>query len=242
MFANSIRKQVSQIPFLLSQVLLPTPSFFVSRFYYIFFFRKPDAGSLRRIRILQRSAPSGAVATKKILCPPEIPELKKGQMSTATLCIEFASASNRDGDLVARLEIKSAAGGGTPVQIKPCLSELVRPCKRKKDEFDATTAQMQGFQRVESTFQTTTALYASIPQWIVKQSALTPVGKSAAWKEGKFRLVGGLPASDELVHVLIECEKASGVGKITVCCDHAVAVNSILNDLKRAVSSRPPDV
>ena len=165
-------------------------------------------------------------------------------MSTATLCIEFASASNRDGDLVARLEIKSATGGGTPVQIKPSLSELVRPCKQqhKKEEFDAIMAQMQGFQRVESTF--TTPLYASVPQWIVKQSALSPVGKqasSSSWKEGKLRLVGCLPASDELVYVLIECDKASGAGKIIVCCDHAVAVNSIMNDLKRAVSS-PPDV
>ena len=162
-------------------------------------------------------------------------------MSTATLCIEFASASNRDGDLVARLEIKSATGGGTPVQIKPSLSELVRPCKQhKKEEFDATMAQMQGFQRVESTF--TTPLYASVPQWIVKQSALSPMGKqTSSWKEGKFRLVGELPASDELVYVLIECDKTSGAGKIIVCCDHAVAVNSILNDLKRAVTS-PPDV
>jgi hypothetical protein len=159
-------------------------------------------------------------------------------MSTATLCIDFVSASNRDGDLVARLEIKSATGGGTPVQIKPSLSELVRPCKRKKEEFDATMAQMQGFQRVEGTF--TTPSYASLPQWIVKQSALSPVGK-ASWKEGKLRLVGGLPASHELVYVLIECDKASGAGKIIVCCDHAVAVNSILNDLKRAVSS-PPEV
>lgn len=208
------------------------------------FSRKPDSGSLRRIRILQRSGPSGAVATKKILCPPEIPELKKGQMSTATLCIEFVSASNRDGDLVARLEIKSAAGGGTPVQIKPTLSELLRPCKRQKEEFDTQMAQMQGFERVESTF--TTPSYALVPQWIIKQTALSFVG-SKAWKEGKLRLVGGLPASNDndellLVHVLIECDKASGVGKIIVCCDHAVAVNSILNDLKRAVSSPPPDV
>lgn len=194
--------------------------------------RKTDSGSLRRIRILPRSGPSGAVGVKRAAWPPEIPELKKGQVANATLCIEFASASNREGDMVARVDIKSSTGGGVPVEIKPSLGQLLKPYKSKTAEFDRTMERMQGFGRVTSSFQTSDM--ESIPKSVLKHAALTPVGK-LAWKDKKLRLIGGLPASNDLVLVLVQCE--NGSGSITVCCDHAVAVNSIMNVIKRAVAS-----
>lgn len=191
--------------------------------------RKPDSGSLRRIRILQRSGPSGAVAVKRAVWPPEISELKKGQVANATLCIEFASTSNREGDMVARVDIKSSTGG-VPVEFNPTLGDLLKSRKLKEAEFDSSQARMQGFARVTSSFQTSDM--DSIPKSVLKHAALTPVGK-LAWKDKKLRLVGGLPAGDDLVLVLIQCD--GGSGSITVCCDHAVAVNSILNVVKRAL-------
>lgn len=205
--------------------------------------RKSNTNSIRRIKVLARSSPSGSISTKKIVCPQEIAELKPGQVSSATVCIEFASVSNRDGDLVARLDVKSAAGGGVPIQIKPSIGELLRPCPKKlrnMDEFDSDIAKMHGFQRVESSFTLTegTPPYAELPKWIVKHVALTPVPK-LSWKDGKLRLAGGLPASNDIVYVLVQCDKLAGSGSIVVCCDHAMAVNSVLSLIKRAIASSP---
>ena len=183
--------------------------------------------------MLPRSGPSGAVPVKRAVWPPEISELKKGQVSNATLCLEFASASNREGDMVARVDIKSSTGGGVPVELKPSLADLLKPHKSNSvSEFDSTMQRMQGFGRVASSFQTNDV--QGIPKSIMKHAALTPVGGLLAWKDNKLRLIAQLPASDDLVLVLLQCENSSG--NITVCCDHAVAVNSILNVVKRAIS------
>jgi hypothetical protein len=176
-------------------------------------------------------------------------ELKKGQVCNATLCMEFASTSNREGDMVARLEIKSSTGGGVPVELKPTLGELLQTTEAKTHktaEFDAILQRMQGFQRVVSSFQTTKKAkdIASLSTLILKHAALTPVvvGKPKD-NNNTLRFIGGLPASSDLVLVLIQCDDdnnsttSGSSGSITVCCDHALAVNSILNVLKRAVSS-----
>jgi hypothetical protein len=228
--------------------------------------RKPDAASLRRIRILSRSGGGGgSIALKKALLPLEILELKQGQVSNATLCLEFAAPSNRDGDLVARLDIKTSLSG-VPVELKPSLGELLLPppsqVSMSADLFDATMGRMHGFQRVSTNFSITKrgghSAVSSLPKTVLKHAALTPVGGTTVltWKNNadakdkdtakakastkdnenhKLRLMGGLPASTDLVFVWIECND-EGVGSITVCCDHAMAVNSILNLIKHAVS------
>lgn len=196
--------------------------------------KKSDSGSLRRIKITPRSGSKGGIVVKKAICPAEIPELKKGQMSSASLCIQFASASNREGDMIARFDIKSSIGGGVPVEIKPSVGELLKPHKLTIDEFDSKIGKMHGFQRVSAAFSTSVANVSSIPKVVLKAVALTPVGK-ATWIDDKFRMIGCLPASDDLVLVLIQIDKSKGSGTITSCCDHAVAVNSILNSLKQAV-------
>jgi hypothetical protein len=237
--------------------------------------RKPDAASLRRIRILPRSGGGGgSIAVKKALLPLEILELKQGQVSNAIVCLEFAAPSNRDGDLVARLDIKTSLSG-VSVELKPSLGELLQTSsalqnKMSADLFDATMGRLQGFQRVSSNFSTNKrggrSAVSSLPKTVLKHAALIPVGGTTflTWKTNadakdtdtdtakananakdnakdnenhhKLRLMGGLPASTDLVFVWIECND-KGVGSITVCCDHAMAVNSILNLIKHAVSA-----
>ena len=171
---------------------------------------------------------------KKVLCPTEIAELKKGQVANATIFVLFASASNREGDMVARLDIKTSIGG-TPVDLKPSLGDLLLPPKSQTvTEFDASMQKMQGFQRVTTKFRTTELM--AVPMRIMKSAALSPVGK-LSWVDNKLRFMGGLPASSDTVCVRLECDPKSGSGTITVCCDHAVAVNNITNLLKHAVSS-----
>lgn len=138
--------------------------------------------------------------------------------------------SNREGDLVGRLEVKQGSAGSVPIEIKPMLGELLRspPKTTAVDEFDTTMHGMQGFQRVQSSF-TTSLDMASILSSIIKQTSLTLVEKS----DQQIRLIGLLPASNDPVLVLVESE--NGSGKMTVCCDHPVAVNSILSVAKRAI-------
>ena len=187
--------------------------------------------------MLTRSNSKGGIAIKKTVFPPEIPELKKGQMSSAYLCIQFASPSNREGDLVARFDIKSSIGGGVPVELKPSVGDMLVPRKVTIDEFDSTMGRMHGFQRVSASYSTAATDASSIPKAILKAAALTPVGKATLTDDGKFRAVGCLPASSDLVLALIQFDKASESGTVTICCDHAVAGNSILNSLKQAVTS-----
>jgi hypothetical protein len=157
-------------------------------------------------------------------------ELKANEVISALLVLEFASVSNREGDLVGRLEVKQGSSGSVPFEIKPMIGELLRsPLKPTHvDEFDSTMHRMQGFQRVQSSF-TTSLDMASILSLVLKQASFTVVDKS----DHQIKLLGLLPASNDPVFVLVECANSSG--RITVCCDHAVAVNSILGQLKRAV-------
>jgi len=199
--------------------------------------KKNDDGSLRRVKILPRPGSKGCIAIKRTVCPPEIPELKKGQMSTAHVCTQFMSASNREGDMVIRLDIKSSSGGGVPVEIKPHVGELLRPYNMNVLEFDSKLSKMHGFQRVSATFAVNPANVNTLITSIFKEVALNPVGTSKL-DGGKLRLVAQLPASDDLVLGLIECDSLTGAGRVTTCCDHAVAGNSILSTLKQVMTKR----
>lgn len=120
------------------------------------------------------------------------------------------------------------------MELKPSLGDLLKPLKVTKTEFDSKMQRMQGFQRVVSKFQTSNL--STLPPSLLKAVALTSVGK-LTWKENKLRLAGMLPANTDPVFVLFQCDEAGGSGNVTVCCESAVAVNSIMNALKRAIAN-----
>ena len=165
---------------------------------------------------------------KKTLCPREIMELMGNQSTAAILIFLYTSMSNREGDMVGRIEIKQGYGGSVPIEVKPSLGELLLPPKKTMSvsDFDGTLTRMQGFNRVESSF-TSSKNILQIMEALQQDSCLKPVGNA---KDNKLRLVGLLPANDDLVLVKIDS------GKFAVCCDNVVAINSILSLVKRAVS------
>jgi len=195
--------------------------------------KKSSSLSIRRIKVLPRSGSSGA---KKTLCPPEIMELNANQSTTAILLFQFTSMSNREGDIVGRIEVKQGYGGSIPIEFKPSLSELLQPPKKSMsvEEFDAAVVRMQGFQRVESSYTTSQPL-SSILNILIKQSSFKPIGNARFASNEKLRLMGLLPVNNE--PVMVKIEQTNGGGKITVCCDHVMAINSILSLVKRAVSA-----
>lgn len=164
--------------------------------------------------------------------------MKKNQVCNTTVVIEFTSVSDREGDLTGRLEIKCGSGGGVPIEIKPSLCELLKPCTTPTtvQDFDQSMQRMQGpFQRVETSFSTNLNL-EGISHSIRKNSALTPIGENQS--ATVLRVMGILPASNQPVFVLVNMPNAAGgTGKIHVCCDHAVAINSISGQLKRILNA-----
>ena len=196
--------------------------------------RRTDGGVIRHIRILQRSssATSSNIGVKKAVVPPEIVGLKQGQMSNVMLGIDFAGASDRDDSLLARFDIKFN-GGSVPVEIRPSLVQLLQPCKRSSSEFDSGMAKLQGFNRVDASFATSDISFLT-SRWLQKQANLTPVSKSDDLSKG-VRFIANLPASGDAVFVVVTATEG-GTGKVTVCCEQAMAVNGIANSLKKAIS------
>ena len=183
--------------------------------------------------MLPRSGSSGA---KKTLCPPEIKELKANQSTTAILIFQFASMSNREGDIVGRIEVKQGYGGSIPIEFKPSLGELLQPPKKtvSVEQFDAALARMQGFQRVESSY-TMSQPMASTAKVLIKQSSFQPIGNEQSSSNERLRFMGLLPVTNQ--PVMVKLEPTNGRGKIVVGCDDVVAINSISSLVKRAVSS-----
>lgn len=195
---------------------------------------KTDAISFRHIRLAQRAAAksSTTIGPSRVCLPAEIAVLAPGEKVECIVGIEFASASDREGSLQAKLDIKFG-GGGIPIEIKPSLGDVLQRCKITADEFDAAVRRLQGFQRVESSFSVEIQKRSVLPLLLARTVALTAIG-GLEWQDDRLRLAGKLPASSDPVFVLVHCDE-NGQGKLTVCCDHALAVNGIVNSLRRAI-------
>jgi hypothetical protein len=197
---------------------------------------KNDAGTLRHVRIVhRRSASGGTIAPSKVILPPEILALKKGQTSTVFIGITFESATDRDGVALAKFDVKCGTTS-TSIDVRPSLGEMLDTPPENID-FDAAYSGFEGnkFLMISSSFSLsprTDDNYQSVPSKIMKHLNLRQIG---VWPErGCF--VGKLPESGDHVFIRIHCDKATGSGKITVCGNNAMASNSIVNLVKSSLS------
>lgn len=108
-----------------------------------------------------------------MVVPPEIVALEKSKLAQAYMGVDFASASDRDGAMHARFEIKSDRNS-TPIDFKPPLCEVLRPIKMKVDAFDAGMKKLHGFQRVASSFALPSSqeVLSSLPRVLLRNSSL----------------------------------------------------------------------
>ncbi len=195
---------------------------------------RTDLGVLRRVRIVSRSTTSGYIGPKRTAVPPEIAALGKDQMAVAILGLEFASVSDRDGSLQARLDVKSDRGTN-PLDLRPPLTELVRPLVVNGNVFSDSMNRMQGFQRVVCSFAISANRVATLESVVLKHIALLPLDKEETRQaKQRLRLVGQLPASTDKLYVVVECDE-TGAGSLNVCCDNAIANNSVIDTLKKAL-------
>jgi len=200
---------------------------------------RPDAGTLRHVRIVHRGGKSrGVVSPSRAVTPPEIPALKQKMASTVFIGLTFASASDRDGVTVAKFDVKSDRGS-TSIEVRPTLGELLNEEETKnmsQSDFDAAILGLQGIQRISSTFTVSPMNddnFKNLPTTILQYLNLKQIG---TWS-GKGSFVGTLPSSGQEVYVVVKCDSVTGYGDVIVCSNDAIAANSIMNCLKQALAS-----
>ena len=143
------------------------------------FHRRSDGRAIRRIRFMQRSvSSSNIVPATKVMIPQEIDMLNKSQLSFVIIGIEFAQASDKDGALLARFDVKCDRST-TSVDINPPLAELIVRNKLDIVEFDKAMGKLHGIhQRTESRFDIPPSVFDKLPSKILKASNLVSISKS----------------------------------------------------------------
>jgi AP-3 complex subunit beta len=247
--------------------------------------RKGGGAPFRRLKLHQRSsistsgsaASSSVMGPRKIVAPPEIPQLDPGQRVDRVLGIEFSGVSDRDGSLLAKMDVQFGTGS-VPIEIRPTVGDLLQPPSSLSstpltgDLFDAAIRNLQGFQRIESRFEVPAGTSAVknlsgagdlAARRITDHVALVPVGDASTASSAnskatdlKLRFVGYLPSAGDPVYVLLTLVRSSNTegegegeggggggggqrryrGKAVVCCVQPLAVNSIMNQVKRALN------
>ncbi|GKY99801.1 hypothetical protein MPSEU_000933900 [Mayamaea pseudoterrestris] len=189
------------------------------------FKNKKSSGTCRSLRIQQKTNASSTtvIGPRRVVPPPEILELAAGATETVVVAIQFASISDREGALQAKLDFGSSTGA-VPLVIKPRLGDLLLPCRNiNAESFDAALSRLQGFQRVESKLSNQDVALAA--ERLMGSLALIAL----ACNDQSHRFMGTLPASSDPVYILLSEEK------LIVCCDHAMAANNIMNHAKQAL-------
>ena len=72
-------------------------------------------------------------------------ELKANETTNAIVIFQFAKMSDREGDIVGRIEVKQGYGGSVPIEFKPSLGELLQPPNKAMSvkEFDELLAELK---------------------------------------------------------------------------------------------------
>lgn len=211
--------------------------------------KRTDGRGIRRIKLLQRKvSTSGVIPTSRVVIPQEIDMLNSSQMSYAMVGLEFAQVSDKDGAILSRFDIKCDRSS-TSVDIRPPLAELLTVNRNQMSiaDFDESMQKMHGIHQQavikfdlssisEESGSGISSLYKQLPSRILNVSTLTLVGKKE-WNGSTCRFAASLPASGKDVLVKIQCDKKTGTGELTICCDSATALSSLLRFLKKAILS-----
>ena len=187
----------------------------------------------RHIRIVQRSSSStsSVIIPSRVLVPEEIPILNVGAEARVVVCINFNDSSDRDGASLAKLEAKSGSGG-MPFEIRPRILDLLLPCSRSIDEFDAAVGRMHGFNRLETKVAASASM-KGVTQQLLNHSSLTLISPRDGEADKKARLVGSLPSSSDPIFVQVDSLRNETI--LVVCCEHALVLSPVMNQLKKAL-------
>ena len=115
--------------------------------------KRSDGRAIRRIHLMQKKVTkSGIIPTSRISIPQEISSLESMKVSSAIIGLEFAQASDKEGALLAKFDLKCDRGT-TPIDICPPLAETVKPSPISVEKFDESIMKLQGIhQQSKATF------------------------------------------------------------------------------------------
>ena len=203
--------------------------------------KRNDGRAIRRINLLQKkTSKSGVIPTTRIIVPQEIASLDSSKVSFATVGLEFAKASDKDGAILAKFDVRCDRGT-TPIEICPPLAETLQEFKMSRSDFDAASTKLRGIhQQAKASFNLPSgsggnvkSYYKRIPKRVLKSSNLSIV---ESWTDSHCKFIGRLPASGNYVLLNIECDASSGGGNINLYCDSAMALNPLLAFFKNAIT------
>ena len=203
--------------------------------------KRNDGRAIRRINLMQKKfSKSGVIPTTRISVPQEISSLDSSKVSFTTVGLEFAQASDKDGAILAKFDVKCDRGT-TSIDICPPLAETLQEFKMSRSDFDAASSKLHGIhQQAKASFNLPSgsggnvkSYYKRIPKRVLKSSNLSLV---ESWTDSHCKFVGRLPSSGNYVLLDIECDASSGGGNINLCCDSAMALNPLLAFFKNAIT------
>jgi len=196
----------------------------------LYFKNEGSTTALRRIRLAIRKTKdsNSHIGVQNSYVPPEITTLSPGTMSCSMIGVVFNSVSDREDTLQAKLDIKTSRGNHV-FDLRPPLVELVQPLPNNTimslETFRTEMKTKQGFQRVKTKLNMTgEALY----EVLLKHIAIPPLIKD---DKKELNLAGVL--CQQKVYITVDCSS----GNCTVCYDNALAANSILDFIRKAVQS-----
>lgn len=198
--------------------------------------RRSDGLAIRRIRVVQRNFTNkNAVQISRVVLPQVIRELGKSQLCYNFLAIQFSEGSDKDNSFISRFDVKSDRGT-TQINIIAPICELLEPIKMSLSEFELASQKLQGIhQRLTAKFALSPDTVHSWKEELAKK--IRKVAQISFVKDSSdtcIKFVGTLPSSrlEVLVTIIV---KSDAKGEIIVCCDDALALNSIIKRLKTAV-------
>lgn len=201
-------------------------------FQFKFENKRSDGCPIRRIRLIPKKNPkTNIVPVAKSMLPLEIATLDTTKISYAVVGIEFSQASDKDGAMWAKFDVKSDRGV-IPIDICPSLAELIEPIQMSQHEFDTAARKLQGIH--QQTMASFKASFDNILETVLKVSSIAVVEECTS---DLFKFAGVLPASRTPVLLSVKCSSSLGSVDIQIYCDNAMALSPLLSSFKSAISN-----
>lgn len=193
--------------------------------------KRNDHCAVRRIRLMPKNvSKSNVIPTTRTYLPMEISTLENSKLSYAIVGIEFAQASDKDGAMMAKFDIKCDRGT-TPIDICPPLAEMIRPVHLSRQEFDTAIEKLQGIHQ-----QTMASFHAPLGNILVNIQEASGMMEVEGSEEHNYKLAGALPFSGNLVLLHVKWDSISKSGEIHIYCDNAMALSPLITYFMRAIN------
>lgn len=194
--------------------------------------KRSDGCPIRRIRLIpKKNLKTNIVPVAKSILPVEIAALDKAKISYAVVGLEFSQASDKDGAMWAKFDVKSDRGT-FPIDVCPPLAETIEPIAMSQKEFDIAANKLQGIHQ-----QTMASFKASFDNLLDKVMEVSSMAVVEGGPSGIFKFSGVLPKSRTPVLLSVKCNSSTESVDMHIYCDNAMALSPLLSSFKSALGN-----